>query len=415
MKLHKVFKGGASHAAALQKEVSPTLLKGEGDGRVNILLLGNGGTGHDGADLTDTMMVASIDPVNKSMTLLSVPRDLWVKMPVNYFGANQKINAAYESGKYKTIGKVDSSNANTSAVMAGFQSADTVISQVLGITIHYNMVINFSAFKQAVDSVGGVTVNVPTQLYDPTMAWENDHNPILAQAGVQQMDGTRALLYARSRETTSDFARGERQRAIILALKDKVLTAGTLSNPLKLSQLMSAFGDNMITDVSLSDATRIYELTKDISSANIKSLDLVTAPNTLVKTANMNGTSIDEPKAGLFNYGDIQTFVRSNLKDGYLIKENAQVSVLNGTSTAGIATTKANELKSYGYNVTKVDNAPTSTYDKTVIVDLTNGVDKYTRHYLESRFGVKAVTALPDTTIQPGQANFVIILGKDQL
>jgi LCP family protein required for cell wall assembly len=415
MKLHKVFKGGASHAAALTKDVNPTLLKGEGDGRVNILLLGNGGTGHDGADLTDTMMVASIDPVNKSMTLLSIPRDLWVKMPVNYFGANQKINAAYESAKYKTIGKVDSSNTNTAAVMAGFQSADTAVSQVLGITIHYNMVVNFTAFRQAVDSVGGITVNVPTQLYDPTMAWENNHNPILAAAGVQQMDGIHALLYARSRETSSDFARGERQRAIILALKDKILTAGTISNPLKISQLMSAFGDNMVTDVSLSDAVRMYDLTKSISSDNIKSLDLVTAPNTLVTTGNQNGTSIDLPKAGLFNYADIQAFVRSNLKDGYLTKENAQVAVYNGTTLAGLATTKANELKSYGYNVTTVANAPTSTYQKTVVVDLTNGADKYTKHYLETRFGVSSVTQIPDATIAPGQSNFVVILGQDQL
>lgn len=415
LKLHKVFKGGASHAAALQADVSPTLLKGEGDGRVNILLLGNGGDGHDGPDLTDTMMVASIDPVNKTAALLSVPRDLWVKMPTNFMGNYQKINAAYEAGKYSYLGKQDASNANTPAVEAGFKSADQAVSQVLGITIHYNAVVDFAAFKQAVDTVGGITVNVPEQLYDPTMAWENNWNPVLAKAGVQQMNGKQALLYARSRETSSDFARGQRQRLLITAIKQKVTSVGTLSNPVKISQLLGAFGNNAVTDMSLSDAVRLYDLTKGISDSSIQSLDLVTAPNSFITTGNMNGTSIDEPKAGLFNYSAIQSYVRSTLKDGYITKENAQLTVLNGTSVAGLATTKANELKSYGYNVTKVDNAPTTSYAKTVIVDLTNGADKYTRHYLENRYDVTATTKLPDTTIQPGSANFVVILGQDQL
>jgi len=414
-KVHKVFKGTANRPAALQADVNPQLLKGEGDGRVNILLLGNGGNGHDGPDLTDTMMVASIDPVNKTASLLSVPRDLWVKMPTNFMGANQKINAAYEAGKYSYLGKQDASNSNTKAVEAGFAAADQVVSQVLGISIHYNMVVNFQAFKQAVDSVGGVTVNVPEQLYDPTMAWENHNNPVLALAGTQQMDGVHALLYARSRETTSDFARGQRQRSIILALKDKTLTAGTLSNPVKISSLMSAFGDNMVTDLSLSDAVRLYDLTKGISNENVLSLDLVTPPNKLVTTANLNGISIDQPVAGMDNYTAIQAFVRSSLKDGFIAKENAEIMVLNGTTVAGLATTKANELKSYGYNVNKVDNAPTEAYDKTILVDLSNGADKYTRHYLENRYGVTAVTTLPDTGIKPGTAKFIVILGQDQV
>jgi len=352
--------------------------------------------------------------VNKTAALLSVPRDLWTKMPNNFMGANQKINAAYEAGKYQYLGKQDSSNTNTKAVEAGFQAADQVVSQVLGIPIHYNMVVNFRAFRQAVDTVGGVTVNVPEQLYDPTMAWENNWNPVLAKPGVQQMNGKQALLYVRSRETSSDFARSERQRLVILALKDKMLTLGTLSNPLKISQLMSAFGNNVVTDLSLSDAVRLYDIMKDVGNSQFQSLDLVTPPSNLITTGNINGISIDEPRAGIGEYGAIQTYVRSQLKDGYITKENAKVTVLNGTSVEGLATAKGDELKSYGYNVTKVDNAPTATYAKTVVVDLTSGADKYTRHYLENRFGVKAVTQLPDSSIQTTGADFIIILGNDQ-
>ncbi len=413
-KVHKVFKGTAAHAVALQSNVDPTLLKGEGDGRVNILLLGNGGDGHDGPDLTDTMMVASIDPVNKTASLLSVPRDLWVKMPNSFVGANQKINAAYEAGKYESLGKIDSSNANSKAVEAGFTAADQVVGQVLGIPIHYNLLVDFQAFRQGVDSVGGITVNVPDQLYDPTMAWENHNNPVLAAAGVQQMDGVHALLYVRSRETSSDFARGERQRAVILALKQKILTLGTLSNPVKISQLISAFGNNMVTDLSLSDAARLYDLTKGIPDTKIQSLDLVTKPNNVVTTGNLNGISIDEPVAGLNNYSAIQTYVHSQLKDGYLVKENSPIELLNGTPQVGLATAKAAELQSYGYNIASTANAPTQQYAKTVVVDLTNGADKYTKHYLETRYSTTAVTQLPDATIQPNGAHFVVILGTDQ-
>jgi len=325
-----------------------------------------------------------------------------------------KINAAYEVGKWGYLGKMSASNANTQAVEAGFKQVDQVVENVTGLTIDYNTVANFSSFKQAVDTIGGVTVDVPTQLYDPTMAWENNNNPVLASPGTQVMNGKEALLYVRSRETTSDFARSQRQRSVILAIKQKVLTLGTLSNPLKISGLLSAFGDNMVTDFSLSDAVRAYGIMKDISNDNISSLDLVTPPNGLVTTANMNGISVDEPRAGLFNYTDIQNFVHTTLKDSYLVNEHAQVTVLNGSSKEGLATVKANELKSYGYNVTQVGNAPTRTYAKTVIVDFTKGTDKYTLNYLQNRYGVHAVNLAPDPTIQRNGADFIVILGNDQ-
>ena len=88
--------------------------------------------------------------------------------------------------------------------------------------------------------------------------------------------------------------------------------------------------------------------------------------------------------------------------------------ILNGSETIGLATKTSNELKSYGYNVTKVGDAPTSTYTKTILVDLTKGVKKYTKNYLEKRLNTTAVTSLPDPNINPGTAEFVIIVGSDQ-
>jgi LCP family protein required for cell wall assembly len=409
-KFHKVFHGTSTVAALSAKPVTPDLLKGEGDGRVNILLLGIGGPGHDGPDLTDTIMLLSVDPVNDTAVMLSVPRDLWVKQPVNYFGSQQKINAAYESGKYHYLGKLDASSANANAVEAGFSSIDQVMKTVLDVTVNYHMLVNFQAFRQAIDTVGGVSVDVPTALVDPTMAWENHWNPILAPAGVQQMNGVQALLYARSRETSSDFARGQRQRQILVALKDKVLSAGTLSNPAKIEALMNAFGDNIYSDLSTQGATRLFGIMKQIGDSNISSVGLTDEPHKLVTTDHVGNTSVVRPIAGFDNYTDIQTYVRSQLPDGYLVKENAPVAVI-GSTTAGAAATAA-LLKNYGYNIVSTSTLA-SAGSSTMVVDLSHGKAPFTRHYLESRYGVKAVTSLPTGISLPApSAKFVIIEPK---
>jgi len=415
LKVHKVFRDGTGTAAALKENVNPDLLKGEGRGRVNILLLGRGGGNHDGPDLTDTMMLVSVDPVNHTSTMLSLPRDFWVNVP------NQgvmKLNAAWETGEFKYLGKVAPGSTNPKAIRAGFNTVDQTVQDMLGVDIDYNVLVDFQAFQQAVDTVGGVSVNVPTDLVDPTMAWENNNNPVLAKAGLQDFTGKQALIYVRSRETTSDFARAQRQRSVLLALKSRVESLGTLSNPFKLSGLFSAFGNNVETDLSLSNANRLYTILRNISGANITSIDLdggsVPGATPYVAGGNMNGQSIVLPKAGLFNYGAIQQFVRGQLKDPYILKEKARVFVLNGTTIPNLATTKASELQTYGYNVVKVGNTPSPGWTQTMLVDLSQGRDKYTKHYLEQRFGVQAETKLADTTIPTNGADFVIIVGSNE-
>ena len=410
MKLHKVFKGGTSTAVALKAHVDPNLLKGEGDGRINILLMGKGGPGHDGPDLTDTLLVASVDPVNNTMSLVSVPRDLWVSAPT---GGSSKINAVYANAKYKVLAK--NAHDKQGAEAAGISAAEQTMGQVLGIPIHYYTMVDFTAFKQAVDTVGGVTVNVPEDLVDPTMAWENRWSSVLARKGVQQFNGTQALMYVRSRHgsTRGDFDRTERQRLLITALEQKILTAGTYTNPLKISQLLSAFGDHISTDMSTTDAGRLAGIMKKVGEANIKSVGLADPPNNFVTTSSYAGQSIVQPIAGLQNYGAIQAYIRSALPDGYLIKESANITVLNGSQAPTAGAAQAAVLKSYSYNVGAVAEAPTHDYAKTTVVDLSNNSAQYTKHYLEQRYKVTATTKLP-ANIQPGAARFVIIVGNDE-
>lgn len=413
-----LFHGGGK-APALAENIDINQLKGEGDGRINVLVLGIGGPGHDGPDLTDTMMLMSIDPINHKAALLSIPRDLWVQIPG--FGS-QKINAAYPDGKYASKSKNTNDQIN-----AGLAELDKTLEPIIGVPIHYHAVVDFQAFKQGVNAVGGVTLNVtqselnwpsanPTELYDPTIAWENHGNPVIARIGTQYMNGSQALLYARSRETSSDFARSQRQRQLMVALKDKTFSLGTLSNPVKISSLMDSLGNNVYTDFSVNDIFRMQQIFSQIPSGNITSLDLVTPPHNLVTTGAMDGLSIDEPRAGLYNYGDINSYIRNAMKDSFIAKENAQIAIYNATNVTGLAGNSAKVLRSYGYNVTTVDNVPTATDPSTTtIVDMTDGKDKYTQHYLEERFRVKAVTKLSASwgVTPPTGTSFVIILGRD--
>jgi len=405
----KVLAGGGKAVTVCSDNVDTSQLQKEGDSRINILLLGIGGPGHDGANLTDTILLASIDPINDKASLLSIPRDLWVTIP-GY--ENQKINHAYafaaESSKAKSKAGKESD---------GIAELDKTLQPILdGVNIHYHVLLDFSAFKQMVDALGGVTVNVPETLYDPTIAWENHGNPVIAAKGPQKFSGQQALLYVRSRETSSDFARGERQRLVITAIKQKVFSAGTFSNPFKVSSLLDSLGRNVYTDFSSGDIKCLYRQLSTIPSTAISSLDMVTPPNNLLTTANISGQSVVEPRAGLFAYSDIHKFLHQSLKDGLIVKEKARIAVYNATSTPGLATTMGQLLKSYGYNITKVDSTPNSSNPPvTTLVDLSGGKDKYTRHYLEDRLGVTAVGSMPgEFGITPsGDANFVIILGND--
>jgi len=412
LKVNKVFKGGGE-AVALQAEVTPELLKGEGDGRVNILLLGKGGAGHDGADLTDTLIVASIDPVNKTSTLVSIPRDLWVTVPG--YGSS-KINAVYANAKNRSLSKEP--NDKQKAENAGISAAQQIISQTLGIPIHYYGMVDFEGFKQAVDVVGGVDINVPAELAVKEYLWDSTagKNYLLnVPAGQQHFDSTKALYFARSRHTSlrGDFSRSERQRLFIQSLAEKVLSAGTYTNPVKVSQLMSAFGNHFATDLSINNALRVAEIGKGIDLSKLESIGLADPPNNFVRTDNMNGQSIVRPTVGIGDYSEIQNYIRNTLKDPYLAKENARIAVLNGTSTSGLATKKAEQLKSYGYNVTVVGDAPTKDYARTTFIDVTGGKKPFTLNYLEKRLEVDATSGLP-TDIQAQDIDFVIILGQNE-
>jgi hypothetical protein len=194
-----------------------------------------------------------------------------------------------------------------------------------------------------------------------------------------------------------------------------VLSVGTFSNPFKIVELLNTLGDNVRTDLNgTGELKRLYEIGQEIGPDKFVSIGLADPPNVLVTTDFYAGQSIVLPVAGLYQYEDIQSYIRNTLRDAFLKQENSRVVILNGTATPGLATVREKELKSYGYNVVSVDNAPTDNYVETQLIDLSGGKNPYTASYLEKRLGVtksaKSIAGLPTNET----ADFVIILGSNE-
>ncbi|MEX0748438.1 MAG: LCP family protein [Candidatus Saccharimonadales bacterium] len=360
----------SSGAVALQEQVDPAQLRGEGDGRVNVLLIGV----DEAASLSDTIMLVSLDPIAKDVAMLSIPRDLYVNMGPDFGSA--KINAAHAYGEqYEYEG-------------GGPQLLIDTLEDVLAVPIHYYGRVNFEGFAQAIDIVDGVTIEVEEDLVDPSYPDGNDgFDPFTILAGTHTLDGERALKYARSRYSTSDFDRSRRQQQILLALKQRTLSLGTLSNPTKVASLLSSLSSNAQTNMSLSEMMRVIELTEDIESDDIVRAQLDASADNFLSFSNVYGQSVLVPTAG--DFSQIQEYVRGLLVDSYIKDESARVSILNGTEQAGLATDTGAFLRSFGYQVDNIDNASEQNYTQTVIFDYT-GQTPYTLRYLEQRFGVTA-------------------------
>jgi LCP family protein required for cell wall assembly len=402
---HKVFQGGGS--ALFSSEIDPNMLNKEGDGRVNILLLGKGGDNQsNGPDLTDSLLIISLDPVNDKVALLSIPRDLWVQ-PEGY--GHMKINAVYANAKYSALSNnpEDESAAESTAI----STVTDVVEENLGINMHYYAMIDFAAFEEVVNILGGIDVTLEEPYSDPTMLVGSRYFSL--PEGTSHLDGGHALAYARSRygSERGDFDRGEHQQKVVVAIKDKALSLGTFANPLKISQLLSTFGDRVRTNLSIDDMMRVYDFSKKVSNENVSHFDMAQKPDAVVTTGSIGNQSVVLPIAGVDNFDDVKAFVRTKLRDGYLEKENASVIVLNGSSVSGAAQKRADELKGWGYSVIQVSDAPNQSITSTMIVDNTDGYKKYTRHYLEKRFNSEAVDSIDGMDLSQYTADFIIVVG----
>lgn len=274
-------------SGTLSDIVSAEALNGESTGQVNILIAGNSAddAGHSGAELTDSIMVASIDITTKKVSLISIPRDLWV----SYGGTSSKINAVYVNG--------------------GMDGLQSVVGDVTGLTINHSMLLNYTALRTMIDSVGGIDVTIdssdPRGIYDPMIGFRVANGP-------QHLSGEQALLLARSRNDPTydgrvayglpngDFDRQEYQRKIVQALVTKIVHSSAIINPSTLTKLVQAMNGNVTTDFSVGQIRRLYDLGSDAATESISIRSDANGSVLLADYTSYDGQSALVPADGTF-------------------------------------------------------------------------------------------------------------------
>lgn len=319
MTLDKVSQGKDNIFKSLVKTLPGVekMLQGEKEGRVNILLLGMRGEGMDGGGLlADTIMVLSIHPKNgdadmSKASLVSIPRDLYVKVPGRE--EHRKINAVYALGEERSRGG------------GGIEDMRTIVSEVTGLDIPYGITINFQGFKDLVNAVGGVTVHLDQPFEEGVQFRGLEHRcdlvrytipsgNIEAKPGVRRdgstyvrhydlcfekvtesalkelecggdfrlpagdnlLNGDKALCYARARYTSSDFDRARRQQEVMKLIKDKALSLGTLTDFSKVSAVLDSLGNNVSTNLEVWEMKHLldlYQKAGDAGNINQKVLE----------------------------------------------------------------------------------------------------------------------------------------------
>jgi LCP family protein required for cell wall assembly len=241
-------------------------------GHTNFLLLGTGDKSHEGVDLTDTIMIASIDVKGtKAVSLLSLPRDLYLLDTKNM--GKGRINELYLG--YKQRLKREEHLVDTSASQQALRELSNEIGRLLHIEIHRTVKVDFIGFVQAVDALGGVDINVPYDLVDPEYPGPNyTYETFALNAGMQHMDGETALKYARSRHSTSDFSRSGRQQQLISALGEKMKAEGILTRPDKVLSLLNIMSEHVDMTLSSAELLGLAALGKEIDRTKTTSVQI---------------------------------------------------------------------------------------------------------------------------------------------
>lgn len=390
-------------------------LKGEDSERINILLLGIAGKGKPGGDLTDTIMIASIDTKNKKIALLSLPRDLYASVPQANYSA--KINSLY---KYGLVNGQD------------INPLKKTIENITNLSINYYLIVNFSGFEKFIDDIGGINVEVQRDIYDPAYPGPNySYETFELKKGFHKLDGATALKYARERhnDPEGDFGRAKRQQQVIQAAKNKVFSTKTFLNPFAISKLLDTLGENIKTDITLDEINSFIKLTKNLDTQNINNA-VVDAwkEDSLLKVSHIfyenTRAFILVPRIG--NYAEIQDLAK-NIFDLKILEkrkeeiknENPSIALIDNTGDYKTYYKIKNLLnKKLGFeNVEKLNLENDFSSSETTVFDLTSGKKPFSLD--------EVIKKMPATPSQDNSAlaikikenivkyDILIILGKD--
>jgi polyisoprenyl-teichoic acid--peptidoglycan teichoic acid transferase len=392
-------------------------LKGEKEDRINVLLLGMGGPGHDGPYLTDTIMVVSIKPSTNEVAMISLPRDMGVDIP------NQglyKINHANHFGEKQKAGW-------------GGAFASEIISETLGIPIHYYVRVDFKAFEEIINEVGGITVNVDQSFVDPLFPLSGtiEYKTVSFKKGVTSMDGDTALTFARSRHGNngegSDFARAARQQKVILALKEKMLSYETILNPVRINSIMKSLDTHMTTNMTFDEMLTFIRKAKTMQTDTLHKIVFDSSPQGPLKDAiGAGGAYLLLPKSG--SYQEIQQHVVNvfdttrHTNTAVLDDTPAQdaptytqtvIEVQNGTWSAGMAARIEKRLKDAGIDVTTIGNTESRPVTQSGIYTLTSDAPSDVTQSISSLLQIPPRDLATITPVVATGTQILVILGED--
>ena len=369
--------GGLSLFSSLRRlVVAPDKsLNGEDADRINILLLGVGGEGHDGPELTDTMIFASYKPSTHDVGMISIPRDLTVDIPGYGY---RKINAVNALAEYEEEG-------------TGLDAAANTIETIFGQRVDYTIKVDFGGFEDIIDDLGGIDVYIDQSFEDTTYPVDDGEGNVKTVAFVEgwaHMDGATALQFARSRHGNngegSDFARAARQQKMLLAVKDRALSLNVLLNPAKLNNVISTIRKNVDTNMSLWEMMKVAEYIPTVDRTALVMRVLDTAPGSPLYSTMINNAYVILPRhedwsdlrliaKNIFDDTPIATSQEAALPEKPTGSDGVRIEIQNGTPTTGLAARTAELLASSGFTIALVSNATERDYQKTMIFDYTNG------------------------------------------
>ena len=409
-------------------------LKGEDRDRINILLLGMGGKNHDGGYLTDTIILASLEPSTKKISLLSIPRDLTI--PMSDAGLSRISGDSWRKvHNINAYAEVDSPGSGGLAI-------SQALSDVLQTPIDYFLRMDFDGFINIIDELGGVKIDVDNTLEDfkyPIMGqeeaepYEARFEHLYIPAGEQKMDGSLALKYVRSRHGAgvegSDFARARRQQKVILAVKDELLSKYILFKPRMVTNIINELQEHLSTNIKIWEILKLWDMFGDLKKEDIVNNVLDNSPSgLLVDYITPEGAYVLIPRSG--DFAEIQYLVNNIFSDApfeaktKVATENASIEVRNGTWINGLASKTALDLEKYGFNVIRIGNSSRQNFEKSVIYDLTYGEKIKSLTVLKEKIGANVSFVLPEwlvgdienelkSELNPLMPDFILILGQN--
>lgn len=378
-------------------------LKTDENGRTNILAFGTSGYNmdgeegngtHDGAQLTDSIMVISLDQETGDLAMLSLPRDLKASPTCTATG---KINEVYWCN-----------NINNDNEQAGAEALMEEVSQILGIDFQYYAHLNWGALVQIVNTLGGINVTLDEDIAD--YGWTN----AVFEAGKEYtIDGEQALGLARARHGTAsgDFTRGASQQKILIGIKDKIFENGLAITDI--INLAGTLGDNLRTNFSLDEMRTLAHLMSDFDFDSARQVSLI-EPEMLMTTGTINGISYVLPAGGANYYTRIQNHVAKMFSSNPRDYEDYSILVLNATKTPGLATAEKNNLEEDEYQNIYIDDAPEGEYEGDYILYMVKDTAPGVKKLLEQKYNTtaKSLEELPANISQ--DYHFVIIINKTE-